>query len=62
MFVVVRVDQLHVHADAIADPSDTALQKRGHAQGFPYFAGVPHGIAPIRHDGHTRDHLQLSNL
>ena len=62
MFVVVRVDQLHVHSDAIADPTDAAFQKRGHAQRFAYFASVPYGIAAIRHDGHARDHLQIADL
>ena len=42
VLVVVGVDQLHVHAHAIADAADAAFQKRGHAKCFANFAGVAH--------------------
>src|SRR5437667_6351723 len=62
VLVVVRVDQLHVHSDAIASPTDAAFQKRGYSQRFAYFTGVAHSIAPIRHDRHARDDLQIADL
>ncbi len=62
VLVVVRVDQLHAHSDAIADPTDAAFQKRGYAQRFANFAGVAHAIATIRHDRHARDDLQIADL
>ena len=45
VFVVICIDQLHIHSDAIADPPDAAFQKRGHAQRFPYFASVANARA-----------------
>src|ERR1700730_19441131 len=47
MLVVVRVDQLHAHTDAIASPADAAFQKRTYSECFPDFAGVAQGIATI---------------
>src|SRR5206468_12424229 len=34
VLVVIRVDQLHVHSDAIAGATDAAFQKGGYAQRF----------------------------
>ena len=40
VLVVIRVDQLHVHSDAITNPPDTAFQQRGYAECFADFARV----------------------
>ena len=50
VLVVIRVDQLHAHSDAIASATDAAFQKRAYSECFADFAGVAHGIATIRHD------------
>src|SRR4030095_7680511 len=50
VLVVIGIDQLHVHSDAITNPTDTAFQQRGYAQRFAYFASVAYRIAPVRHD------------
>src|SRR5207237_5001542 len=50
VLVVARVDQLHVHSDAVATATDAPFEKGGYAQRFAYFAGVAYGIATIRHD------------
>src|SRR5439155_18136014 len=62
VLVVARVDQLHVNPDAIATATDATFQKRGYAQRLANFARVTYGIAPIRHDRHTRDDLQVADL
>ncbi len=56
------VDQLHVHAHAIADATDAAFQKRGHAERFANFAGVARAVAAIRHDRHARNHFQIADF
>ena len=40
MLVIFGVDQLHVHAHAIADPADAAFQECGHAKRLADFAGA----------------------
>ena len=62
VLVVIRIDQLHIHSDAIANPTDAAFQQRGYAQRFAYFASVAYRIAAIRHDRHARDDLQIADL
>ena len=48
VLVVIRIDQLHVHSDAVADPTDTAFQKRGNAQRFANFTSVANARVAIR--------------
>ncbi len=56
MLVGVGIDQLHVHAHAIADASHTAFQDRADPECFSDLARAD-GFAAILHDRRAGDHL-----
>ena len=61
VLVRVGINQLHIYADAIADPTNAAFQNGTNPKSLPDFANI--GCLPaIRHNGGARDHFQITDL
>ena len=61
MFVVLGVDQLHIHPHAISLAPHAAFENRAHPEFLPDLAHA-FLFAAISHDRGARDHLQVADL
>ena len=61
VLVILGVDQLHVHADPIADTPNTAFENGGNAQRLSDFANV-RCLAPVGHNRCAGDYLQVADF
>ena len=62
VFVVVRVDELNVHPNAIASATDATFQSVATPSALPISRASRARSLSIGHDGRTRDDLQVADL